>query len=81
MIRPEKKKWRSLIRVCAVYTDKGYFNIIVLGWDVKEEVSIPFSTIPENIRMIVKPDKHLYAKVNIGAEHKEQLSFSEWEED
>lgn len=80
----EEKLWRTLIRA-ERYDDKNVY-VIIPGYDVDSEISIPKSIIPEDILVIIETEideggvYRFHAKCNIGTKNKDELLFAPpWE--
>jgi hypothetical protein len=78
---PDRRPWRTLIRIEEI--DKvpilPMVYALVPGWDSRKIVKFPLSLIPENLQPTLETEPHLFAKVNIGAAHHEELYFTEFE--
>jgi uncharacterized protein YkuJ len=72
-----RKPWRTLIRVDEV--DGNNINVIIPGWDQNEKIAINMADLPFDIQKDLYPDKRMHAKVNIGAECRDELYFFDWE--
>ncbi len=69
---------RVLIYVHSVTEDA--MQVEVLGWSLQDEiVSVLFRDIEMPANVIVKADRYLLAKVNLGAMTKEELIFKDFE--
>jgi CheY-like chemotaxis protein len=78
-IPPSRRPWRALIRVHAVDRDRGFFYVVIPGWNVREKVRLALDHLPQDVRSQVEADKRLHAQVNIGSESYQDLYFYEWE--
>lgn len=65
--------WRSLVRVVEVTPTA--VTVVVPGWNVHEQVTLPAASVP----VPVTPGARVHARVNLGADTKEELVFQEWE--
>lgn len=79
-VAPNRKMWRTLVRVVEVNNKRGCFYVVVPGWDIRDIIRLDLDSVPDELRMRIKPDKRLYAWVNTGAENAEDLSFERWED-
>jgi len=80
-VQPNRRLWRTLVRIEAVGQDAGthFFLAVVPGWDSSRSIRLSFQEVPEHIRAHLKPGTRLHARVNIGAETLEELYFEDWE--
>ncbi len=76
---PSRRPWRTLVRVADADQIKGFFDVVVPGWDPREVIRLRTDEIPERFRRRIAPGVRLYAHVNIGAESQEELFFEYWE--
>ncbi len=78
---PDRRPWRTLIRIEEI--DRvpilPMVYALVPGWDPRKIVKFPLSLIPENLQPTLETEPHLFAKVNIGAAHHDELYFTEFE--
>lgn len=76
-----RKPWRTIIRIEEI--DREYKQAMVYAlvpaWNPRKIVKFPFSLIPENLHQTLELEPHLFAKVNIGANHHDELYFTEFE--
>lgn len=80
-ISPTRKPWRTLLRVDSIDSEKGYFYVVIPGWNPKEIVRLRLKDVPETIRTRVQQEQaRFHARVNIGAENYEDLFFADWEQ-
>ena len=69
---PEKRLWRSLVRVEKVCGD--CIDVVIPSFNPHEVVKIGIDVIPELHRhRLSEPNAHFFANVNIGAEKSEDL--------
>jgi CheY-like chemotaxis protein len=78
-VAPSRKSTRALVRVNDIDLDRGFFYVVVPGWDVRAKVRLDLYNVPTEIRKLVKPDKRFHAQVNTGAQSAHDLYFDEWE--
>lgn len=84
---PNRKAWRSLIRVVAKDKEGGQdvLDAIIPAWQPKEAVRFPMDIIPSQLRSLFPNGTHmdlsirLFAKVNIGAENARDLFLFDFE--
>lgn len=69
--------WRTLIRIESVEEDS--LTVVVTGWNSRQTVSLPKSSVPTQILDLAKPGKRIHAQVNIGADRESDLVFEDWE--
>lgn len=70
LFSPERKPWRSLIRVEKINDDKSV-DIVIPSWDSSEKVRFPISIFPVKDKTIL--GMRFFAKVNIGSENNADL--------
>ncbi|MFA7218931.1 MAG: hypothetical protein WC119_00200 [Synergistaceae bacterium] len=80
----EEKLWRTLIRV-ERYDSKNIY-VVIPGYNVNEEITIPKSIIPEDVLVVIETEideeeiYRFHVQCNIGAKSKEDLIFAPpWE--
>jgi CheY-like chemotaxis protein len=78
-IAPSRRPWRTLVRVYDIERDRGFFYVVVPGWDVRAKVRLDLDSVGDKIKCLVEPGKRFHAKVNIGAQSADDLYFDEWE--
>jgi hypothetical protein len=76
---PNRRPWRTLVRVADADLAKGFFDVVVPGWDPREVIRLRVDEIPEGFRGCISLGARLHAHVNIGAESQEELFFEGWE--
>jgi hypothetical protein len=76
---PDRKPWRTLIRIEDIDRVRAMVYALVPGWDPRNIVKFPLSLIAENLQPNLETETHLFAKVNIGAAHHNELYFTEFE--
>lgn len=79
---PERKLWRTLVRVDDVDDQGGrsaYGYVTVPAWDSKTVIRVALNSMAPDVRQAFEPDAKLHAKVNIGAERIDDVYFTEWE--
>ena len=75
----ETDKWRTLVRIVKI--QKEGIRVIVPGFSSTKEVALLWEQLPTAIHhWFYEEGKRLHAKVNIGAEARKDLKFSDWEE-
>lgn len=81
-VPPSRRAWRSLIRVDHMDEEKGYFYVVVPGWNPNKTIRLRFEDVPKEVSSrIRKGQDRLHAKANIGAENYEDLYFANWEQE
>ena len=75
--RDRIKSYRSLIRI--VERTENEIIVVIPGWDPYVSVAIPIEGVPESI-LALMPVARCHAQVNIGAEKREDLVITDWEE-
>lgn len=78
-VAPSRRPTRTLVRVNDIDSDRGFFYVVVPGWDVRAKVRLDLNNVPPEIKNMVEPDKRFHAQVNIGAQSAHDLYFDEWE--
>jgi hypothetical protein len=79
-LTPARRPWRTLIRVEDVDNEYSHCVYVVApGWNANKVIRLEFDEFPSEILPLLVPDCRLHAKVNIGAEHENDLYFAEWE--
>jgi len=78
-VAPSRRPWRTLVRVYDIDLDRGFFYVIVPGWDARTKIRLDLDNVPEHIRKLVNPEKRFHAQVNIGAQSAHDLYFDDWE--
>lgn len=73
----EQRPWRTLVRVVSV--DAQTASVVLPAWNSAEVVAVPVGSIPPEIVQNFAQGFRCHARVNIGAERKEDLVFSDWE--
>jgi hypothetical protein len=81
---PNRRPWRTIIRIKEVNVNQGFptqsmVYALVPAWNPHEVVIFPLSLIPEYLQPTIDTGTHLFAKVNIGADHHDELYFAEFE--
>jgi len=74
------KKYRTFIRIEHVGVE--YIKVVIPSWNPRIEVPIRFDSLPEEFREELLPlgmPYRCHAMVNIGAEDKLDLEFTDWE--
>jgi len=78
-LQPERRPWRTLVRVVEVYEDEGRAYVEIPAWPLSEIITLRLPDIPVPIRQLMAAGSRCHAKVNIGAERSEDLYFLDWE--
>ena len=82
-VLPSRELWRSLLRVDNMDEEKGYFYVVVPGWNPKKTIRLRLEDLPENVSFLIKKGQdRLHAEVNIGAEnYRDPLLCVRWEQE
>ncbi len=78
---PDRRPWRSLVRVDDIDQERHCFYAVVPAWDVRTKVRIYNDNVPANIQALIEPDRRFHALVNTGADSARDLFFDSWEEE
>ncbi len=76
---PSRAPSRTLVRVVEIDLEGAYFYVVIPGWNVRTNVRISYDSLPAKLRPLVKVGKRFHARVNVGAETREELRFDSWE--
>ncbi len=81
---PNRRPWRTILRIKEVNINQGFptqsmVYALVPAWNPHEVVRFPLSLIPEHLQPAIDTGTYLFAKVNTGADHYDELYFSEFE--
>jgi CheY-like chemotaxis protein len=81
---PNRRSWRTILRIKEVDINQdlptqSMVYALVPAWNPHEVVRFPLSLIPEHLQPAINTDTYLFAKVNTGAEHYNELYFAEFE--
>ena len=77
--QPDRRAWRTLVRVDDIDRDQRCFYAVVPAWNVRTKVRIYSDNVPTRIRELIEPDRYFHAVVNTGAESARDLFFDDWE--
>jgi len=77
------KEWRTLIRVMKLVIP-SHIVVFIPAWSVDVDVNIDWDVLPESIQdqlagNFTGEPMYLHAKVNLGVEHMNKLTYMEWE--
>lgn len=76
----ETRLWRTLVSVH--YVTANYLWLKVPAWDSEQTVRLNKTVVPLSILDLAdRGQKHFHARVNIGAEHADDLRFHDWEDE
>jgi len=78
IITPERKSWRTLVRIDDVETNLNVY-VIVPGWNSQEAIALNMNNLPDKLQKCIKPEMRLFVRVNIGNENPNELFFKDWE--
>lgn len=74
------KMWRTLVRVTTRKPD--WVAVVLPAWNSRvEDIFLPLSAFPEEVRAKLEPGYRFHAKVNIGEEDRYSLVFDDMEFD
>jgi hypothetical protein len=79
--RPDRKPWRTLIRVDDIDPEgdpRPSCYVVVPAWNATQIIQIRLDDLPLHVRPSIRSATHWHADVNIGAERAEDLYFAEW---
>jgi hypothetical protein len=76
-----RKARRTIVRITNIDEEsgEGVVDAFVPAWNPHKAVRFPASLIPENIKVVLKPNMRLFAHVNTGAEKSDDLYFEKFE--
>ncbi|QLE59519.1 hypothetical protein FD725_24735 [Nostoc sp. TCL26-01] len=76
-----RKPRRTIVRITNIDEEshERVIDAFVPSWNPYKAVRFPASLIPENIRVVLKPNIRLFAHVNTGAEKSDDLYFEKFE--
>ena len=83
-LSPTTRLWRAQVAIKGIFEDLvtgNYVWVFVSGRRVNEDIRIPLSKLPPNIRELVIVGKIFHARVNVGAKEPKDLHFQDWEPD
>ena len=75
----ESKLWRTLVAVIFKNVYQRTITVRIPGWDSTKQIVLPYTSFPDELIPLLEKNYRLHAKVNIGAERKEDLIFTDWE--
>ena len=76
---PERRAWRTIVRVDDIDRDQRCFYAVVPAWNVRRKVRIYNDNLPTRIQDLIELDRRFHAVVNTGAESSRDLFFDDWE--
>lgn len=79
IFEPERRPWRTLVRIDDIDREHRCIYAVVPSWDVRTKVRIGTNTLPKSIRELIEPGRRFHALVNTGAEKPHELFFDSWE--
>ena len=79
LVHPNRRPWRTLVRVVEVETERRYISAVVPAWSVRQVVKVHLDSIPREFLWRLSFEERFFCKVNIGAEREEDLFFEGWE--
>jgi len=75
-----ERPWRTLIRVEDIDFEQRLIYVVIPAWDTSATIPLQWQQLPAKLIELVKTGKNrFHAKVNLGAETQEALSFAGWE--
>ena len=75
----DRRPWRTQIEVVDIDENCKCAWVIVMGRSADERTSIFMNELPKHIQTDLKKGRMLHAKVNVGAQSREELYFDDWE--
>ena len=76
---PDRRAWRTLVRVSDIDRDQRCFYAVVPAWHVRKKIRIDNDNVPTEIQALIEPDRRFHAVVNTGTRKARDLFFDEWE--
>lgn len=76
---PERRPWRSLVRVEGITDDNNSVYVVVPSWDAREKFRVPISMFPVQVQDEKILGMRFFSKVNIGAEDYHEVYFDGFE--
>ncbi len=76
-----RKSYRTIVRITNI-DEKSHERVVdafIPGWNPRKAVRFPASLVPEHLQDALKPNRCLFAHVNIGAEKSDDLYFEKFE--
>jgi hypothetical protein len=79
--QPNRRSWRTLIRVEAVDSDgpRNDLYVVVPAWSPDAVIRLRKGDLSPEVQRAVEPGARLHAGVNLGAGHQSELYFEAWE--
>ena len=78
-LEPERRPWRTLVRVDDIDQERHCFYAVVPSWDVRTKVRIDNDNLPHDLRDLIEPGRRFHALVNTGSDSPRDLFFDSWE--
>ena len=76
----DKRMWRTLLRVEGANHADPFVDFIIPAWSVRDVVRVAARKIPDDILAAIRGGRQrVYAKVNIGAKHDDELMLDSWD--
>ena len=76
----ETRPWRTLVEIRTIDLRRGRFYVELPGWISDEPIVLDLNVLTdEQVASALRQDGRLHARVNTGAEHAGDLTFSDWE--
>jgi hypothetical protein len=75
----KQSRFRTLVRIEKV--GEGFVLVCVPGWNPHVSIRLDRWDIPNDIWPVLAAGKRVHAKVNLAAETRSQLNFSNWEKE
>ena len=75
-IPPDRRPYKTIARVESIDLSESHrrvVDLVIPAWDTTESVPLPYDHVYDMINAELKPDMHLVAEVNIGAESYQDL--------
>ena len=83
-VTPETRSWRTQVRVEKAHPEG--LTVVLPAWDHRVHIVVPRDQVSDEAWQVAcdgptkdNPGPYLHARVNIGADRKEDLRFEDWE--
>jgi CheY-like chemotaxis protein len=75
--QPSRRPWRTLVRVVDV--DPHHIHFCIPAWNADEKVRLLREDVPVSVGQRAKTGARFHARVNIGADLRDDIYFTDWE--
>lgn len=75
---PDRKPWRTLVRIEDVDADVSQLYVIVPAWNPDQPIHLSYVSVPPEVRSATVGSR-FHAQVNLGSERPEDLYLDGWE--